>query len=801
MFGRVEELERVVERVREPTVRLVTVSGRGGIGKTRLALEAARQLDPDRTGQVISVEVAGLSHGSQLLPKVASVVGVTVLSGATVLESLAGQLQHTAVLLLDNMEQLLDGAAEVEALLTRCGGLTVLATSQAPLGIPGEHVVHLGPLEVRSPAGARFEEVATSPAVAFYVDRAAAADDRFLLDASNIGAVADLCTELEGLPLAIELAAARSVLLPPAELLSRLTSDRLHLLHRPGWRSTGTDGRQHGLEASIEWTWRLLARGDQDLLGRLCVLVGHFSTRDAEELSGAGALDELDRLLALHLVERIAGTDPARFRLAASIRQFAQRRLEESGATLAAQQGRMDWLTARARMAATGLDSDDEPEERWQAEIADRQEEMIDALSLCLENGEAEAAVDLLAALGPHWLHTGCTPSLLAVFDAGLALAAEAGSRSASYAEALLWRARLARPLLDRSVSELVDLGEEIARDLDDSRLVLRALYVRMHVAFAGGNVAAAVAVAEQGLALAGEQRSRRWLARYEAWCGMVAHQSGDVARALSLARSALRHARGHDARTTVMSVMLLWPLAKESPQLVDDLPSLEETMVLARETGQFLTYLTLLFWLTVEAAEKGELEQALGWCAEGLEIATEAPGSAVAPYGLMAAVELAVAANELEVAAVLHGAGATVLRRIRRTIPPQRLLAHDRIVSRLQRQLGLVAFASARSRGEALGVGTGLRTALDWVRRTNARVSEPTSQDESAVGALNGLTGRQREILTLLAHGLSNKEIAAQLGISPKTVMHHTGSLYHRLGVHNRAEAAALAGRASFAG
>ncbi len=327
LIGREAELAEVTGLLADSAVRMVTLTGRSGVGKTRLALEAAWALDTARPGSVCLVSLASVGVPELVLAEIAAQLEITTRPRVTVADSVVRWLRHSArVLLLDNFEHLLGASALLADMLDACDELQLLVTSQAPLRLAAERVVALSPLTLpQLPADAAV--VLAQPAVALYCDRAEAANSHFRLDESNVAAVVSLCRELEGLPLAIELAAARANTFPARELVSRLTGQRLDVL-----RSARPDSpaRHHDMRAAIGWTYNLLTGYEQRLLRRLAVADGAFDIDDAEALSDgdpADVLDALSALVDLHLIGPVAADGLARFEAPPSIRDFAMEEL------------------------------------------------------------------------------------------------------------------------------------------------------------------------------------------------------------------------------------------------------------------------------------------------------------------------------------------------------------------------------------------------------------------------------------------------------------------------------------------
>lgn len=332
--------EREIADVRELLAahRLVTLTGPGGIGKTRLAIEIARSLLPSFPGGVSFVDLAPLSDSGPVLSTIAAVLGVYETPGTLLSQALATRLRDQMVLLvLDNFEHLLDASAEVGQLLAAVEGTRILVTSRAPLHLAGEREVAVAPLELAAaPASLSPELLAGIPSVALFIERARAIKADFIATGETTRTIAAICARLDGLPLAIELAAARVRLLSPAQILDRLERQLAFL----AGGSRDRAGRQQTMREAIAWSEQLLGVDEQLLFRRLAVFAGGFSLEAAEKVAGGDGLEEdavLDLLATLveHslVVAGESGQDEVRYRLLEPIRQYAEERLATTGET------------------------------------------------------------------------------------------------------------------------------------------------------------------------------------------------------------------------------------------------------------------------------------------------------------------------------------------------------------------------------------------------------------------------------------------------------------------------------------
>jgi predicted ATPase/DNA-binding SARP family transcriptional activator len=398
--GRDADLRAVLEQLR--AARVVTLTGPGGVGKTTLALEAARRIDATIADAVHIVRLAALPAGADVAEAFAGQLGIQGAGpGPAAADAVAEHLRNRRVLLVvDNCEHVVDAAATlVEELLQATADVRVLATSREALAVSGETQIAVGPLAVPD-AGAAAADVAQSPAVRLFLDRAHSVRPEFELDAGNAAAVASICRQLDGMPLALELAAARVKALPPAEIATRLR-DRFSLL--TGGPRSG-DARHRTLRATIDWSHDLLSQAERRLLRRLAVFHGGWTLDAAEQVCGFGGIEAADVAeLLFRLVDRsLVVADPAtgRFRLLVTIREYALARLLEADEVDSCRRRHLAHYLAVAeehgplvRFAGPHWDR-----------IAGEQENLRAALDLCLGSpGDVDRGFRLTAALVPFW--------------------------------------------------------------------------------------------------------------------------------------------------------------------------------------------------------------------------------------------------------------------------------------------------------------------------------------------------------------------------------------------------------------
>jgi predicted ATPase len=453
MVDRQRELALVLGLLRDPAVRLVTLSGPGGIGKTRLALAAAQELVAERDA-VWLVDLQSVRDPADVAGAVAAAVGVAAEGRGPVLDLVADRLAGNHVLIVvDNLEQVLDAAPELGRLLARCPATQLLVTSRRVLRLRGEHGVPLGPLGLPQDGGGGPAAAAVAPAVQLFLDRARQADPAFTVDDASAGAVAAVVRRLDGVPLAIELVAARVRILPPVALLRRLDSG-LEV------RGPGMDvpDRQRTLRSTVAWSHDLLDEQERALLARLSVSSSGATIDMAEAVSGSD-LDVPEVLSSLVGHSLVTPTDTCegepRFRMLTVVRSFAAERLRERGEEETVRERWAGHLAGVSEAAGIGLSGPDR--HLWEARLETETADLQEAVRWAVATDRAELAVALTAPLARWWWARGLLVPMAAVADetARLPSAAALPERSAALLQwargtmrIALGRAEEAQPLL-----------------------------------------------------------------------------------------------------------------------------------------------------------------------------------------------------------------------------------------------------------------------------------------------------------------------------------------------------------------
>lgn len=619
--GRDAELVELVAALRAPAARLVTLAGEGGSGKTRLALQAAATVRPAFPAGVWLIELDTLADPALVPSAVASALGLVEQSNRPLPDALVDFFgKRRALLLLDNCEHLVAAVAPLAAwLLRHCPGLCILATSRERLGVPGEMVWPVPAMALPPPEAAGAAEIAGYDAVRLFVERASAALPDFVLTDENAAAVAQVCRRLDGIPLALELAAARVSLLRVEQIAARL-DDRFALLTGGG---RAAPLRQQTLRALIDWSHQLLSPPEKRLLRRLSVFAGGFTLAAVEDIAtsaGDGDLfnvfDTLEQLASKSLVavDRASGRG-AHYSLHETIRHYSFEQLQAAGEAAAAMTRHAAYYTGLLEEAMPRLDYDD----RWFARLAwlerayDNWQAVLDR---ALDSGAVDAAwsVRVAARLAPFWLMHGRLIEGRRRLEAALARADAAPP--AARAMLTLWMATLMAREQDPQGGSLSAQGVALARGQDDATgtawgLIVMSLSNLLDPA-AAAQLAEALALAEatgDECLQAGAHYVLAQLALYDgSFDAAVAHGE----RSLALARRAGNRLR-EPYLLRLLGVIASWQ--GDSPRAM---AYYEEALALARELraqGWMQTH--ILNSLGEDARRQGRHDQALGYYRE----------------------------------------------------------------------------------------------------------------------------------------------------------------------------------------
>jgi predicted ATPase/DNA-binding SARP family transcriptional activator len=619
LVGREDERLEVAAKLRRS--RLVTLTGPGGIGKTRLALAVAGEAAPDFTDGVWLVPLEALSDGAQVAAQAAASLGLKEVTSQPPLQSLTDHLRLKRLLLvLDNCEHLLEASAQlVGHLLRECAGLRVLATSRAALGVTGETAWTVPGLAVPDPAhlppgqATLLRVVSSYESVQLFVERAQAVQKTFDLTSDNVLPVSQICARLEGLPLAIELAAARVKSLTTAQIASRL-DDHLSLL--TGGSRAGSS-RQQTLRGTLDWSYGLLSADERLLLGRLSVFSGGWSLEAAEAVyggNGIGTSQVLDLLTQLAEKSMLIFDErrmEGRYSFLETVRQYAAEKLSADDAAEQVKARHLDFFLALAEEAEAELIGTDQ--KPWLERLKSEHSNLRLALewSGTASPGDAlrmEAGLRMAGALSQFWLVRGHYSEGRQFLDRMLEQG-EVQIGTAARAKALSGAAGLARIENDYSAAQTLDQQSlEIYRKLGDRQGIAQSLNSLSHAAVERGEYPAAKRLLEESLSLCRELGDRRGAARSLANLGNILREGTDNAGAQAAYEESLGLFREvGDRRNIAWLLMFLGGLARSQRDYASARTRLEESLDLCRELEERRGAATALTSLANLVAEEGD--------------------------------------------------------------------------------------------------------------------------------------------------------------------------------------------------
>jgi predicted ATPase/DNA-binding CsgD family transcriptional regulator len=748
LFGRERDIAAVSDLLLQSDVRLVTLTGPGGVGKTRLGLAVGEHLKHEYRDGVVFVELAPLRDPSHVPSTIAQALEVRERAEQPILEGLQSALREQELLLfLDNFEHLLDAAGDVAQLLSSCPNLTILVTSRARMQLRAEHQFPVQPLSFPDQRLKTDHTRAIEyDSVALFVERARATRPEFHLSVDNVEAVSEICTRLDGLPLAVELAASRVHLFSPEHLLRRLE-------HRLPTLATGPRDlpqRQQTLRSAIAWSYDLLSPEQQTVFKQLAVFHGPWTIQAAEAVIGDSEIDivgSVETFLLHNLIVRAGEIhgDPG-FSMLETIREFAAEQLSDSGGLHETRSRHAEWMLAFAESQDRGLRF----LSSYQAQLVSP--DVRAAIEWMNEQGDPERHLRLVANIT-----TSLSPTFVA-FGEGLRWLEQALDRTGS--EHTLARSRAlsaAGMLTNLQGNEVRATGYltnaiEMARPFGRSRELAWALMLAGEIAQEQGDYSDALTLLNEALSVAQDLEDLQLEANISLFLALVASGLGEHERAIRIAENAVARARRSD------TIIRRW----ESPSLN-------------------------VLGLTQLAA--GKPEAAAKSFGDGIR--QNIYGGFVLVLNLAGLSHVVQSLGHPIRSATLGGLADGFCERLNAVlIVPERDL-HREAIDNARVALDDERFREAEETGRKMTPDEGVAFALETVEILQG-VREPVRAD--GYDADLGLTPRETEVLRLIAQGMSDREIADALFISHHTVMRHVSHILTKLDVRSRAAATRVA-------
>jgi predicted ATPase/DNA-binding CsgD family transcriptional regulator len=842
LIGREQEKGEICELLAQPEVRLLTLTGTGGIGKTRLASQVGADLQDEFDHGICFVQLAPILNPDLILPTIAHTLGLQENDDQPQMTRLISFLRDKhMLLLLDNFEQVLPAAPLLSHLLSFCPLLKFLVTSRAKLHIQDEYVFPVKPLALPDITNDfSVDAIAQYPAITLFTKRTQAIYPEFQLTENNAQSVAEICRLLDGLPLAIELAAARIKLLTPQKLYSRLKQHRLTML--VGGKQD-VPLRQQTLKNTLQWSYTLLTGEEQILFQRCCVFVKSFTLEAIEFVCNSigdlrtPVIDLVASLIDKSLILQLEITrDEQRLYLLSLIREFGMEMLHSSEEWDKMRAAHATYYLNLANEATQGLVGSEQA--HWLELLKPELENIRAALLFLQENGEIEAALQLAASLQLFWMQSGYMSEGRHFLEQLVVISRErkASVETSVVAQALYIISWLAywQNDLEQAETFLAEC-EESGRSLGDKKSIADALHYQGNIAFDRGDIGKAITKHEESLKLYRESGDRKGTAKILLAMGTHALYSSDYPRAKALCQESLELVRDTgDSWQMAVNLQYLGWASYELGEYEAALVLSEESMAIFGTLGQSSFAVDAHIVLASIARIFEEQERAHALLQEALALSREMKSKEDTGRVLCRSGQLFLREGNLEtaqslydesvnllkaswkisrnkwaMAASLEGLGEIVLAQGQPAWTVQLFASaetvraangyhtslgieqpfYDQTLAQARASIDKVSFDALWTKGQSMAPEQALRLEIrerDLQSHTTT-VPVPTNEQTSFAH----LTRRELEVLKLLTQGMTNAQIAESLTISLSTVDTHLRSIYNKLGVSSRVQAA----------